>query len=283
MSAEATFWAWRQNVKSSYKLTLLALANCHNENTGQCNPSIAYISKTTGLNKKTIISALEQLEEMGLIVPKKQNGKGSHYRLLTSTENGTGAQGSMANKTGTKNGTTKNGTTQKRVYPKTVPVPKTGLPKNGTGTGTKNGTAPVPKTVPESIKNLKIESKNNIISDQSNNLLADKPQPTPKNFIKPNLDQIANYFSTKTDWDYLKCSDLANRFFDHYETNGWRVGKSPMKNWEAACRTWIRNNHQFSLDQKSNELGFVDKHTDKTWREGVFIEKHTDRSWADGL
>lgn len=101
VSAEATFWAWRQSVKSSMKLTLLALANCHNENTGQCNPSIAYISKSTGLNRKTVMSALFSLEEMGLIKPQKAVGAGSHYVLITSAKIGTTSD----NKTSTKNGT----------------------------------------------------------------------------------------------------------------------------------------------------------------------------------
>ena len=27
-------------------------------------------------------------------------------------------------------------------------------------------------------------------------------------------------------------------FVDFYESNGWRVGKNPMKDWRAAVRTW---------------------------------------------
>lgn len=28
------------------------------------------------------------------------------------------------------------------------------------------------------------------------------------------------------------------RFFDFYEAKGWRVGNQPMKDWQAAVRTW---------------------------------------------
>lgn len=31
----------------------------------------------------------------------------------------------------------------------------------------------------------------------------------------------------------------AHRFVDFYTSNGWRVGKSPMKDWQAAVRTWV--------------------------------------------
>ena len=30
----------------------------------------------------------------------------------------------------------------------------------------------------------------------------------------------------------------AEAFFAHYESNGWMVGKTKMKNWRAACQTW---------------------------------------------
>jgi hypothetical protein len=40
---------------------------------------------------------------------------------------------------------------------------------------------------------------------------------------------------------------LADKWHDYYSSNGWRVGKNPMRDWQASCRTW-RDNH------KSNPL-----------------------------
>lgn len=35
-------------------------------------------------------------------------------------------------------------------------------------------------------------------------------------------------------------------FFDHFESNGWKVsGKAPMKDWKAAARNWSRREKQF--------------------------------------
>lgn len=31
------------------------------------------------------------------------------------------------------------------------------------------------------------------------------------------------------------------KWFDHYESNGWRVGRNAMKDWRAAVRTWETN------------------------------------------
>ena len=34
-----------------------------------------------------------------------------------------------------------------------------------------------------------------------------------------------------------------NAWFAHYEANGWRVGRNPMKDWKAAIRTWQHNGY----------------------------------------
>ncbi len=31
------------------------------------------------------------------------------------------------------------------------------------------------------------------------------------------------------------------KFFNHYKSNGWVVGKAPMKDWKAAVHTWENN------------------------------------------
>ena len=41
------------------------------------------------------------------------------------------------------------------------------------------------------------------------------------------------------------CNERGNRvdperFIDYYISNGWKVGKNPMKDWKAAVRTWER-------------------------------------------
>lgn len=44
--------------------------------------------------------------------------------------------------------------------------------------------------------------------------------------------------------------DLDGRHFcDHYEAKGWLVGKTKMKDWQAAVRTWQRSG--FSTGRKS--------------------------------
>ena len=61
-------------------------------------------------------------------------------------------------------------------------------------------------------------------------------------FHKPTIDEIVAYCSEKD----FKLD--AHRFYDYYESNGWRVGKTPMKDWRAAIRNWVRNEqNKYSL------------------------------------
>jgi len=45
---------------------------------------------------------------------------------------------------------------------------------------------------------------------------------------------VAAYFAE------AKLNGDAGEWWDHYEANGWVVGKTPMKDWKAACRNWSR-------------------------------------------
>ena len=56
-----------------------------------------------------------------------------------------------------------------------------------------------------------------------------------KRFSPPTLDEVKAYC------DERKNRVDPQRFIDYYESNGWKVGKNPMKDWKAAVRTWERN------------------------------------------
>lgn len=51
-------------------------------------------------------------------------------------------------------------------------------------------------------------------------------------FLKPTLEEIREYCLSRN--NYVD----PERFYDYYEANGWKVGKNPMKDWQAAVRTW---------------------------------------------
>ena len=62
-----------------------------------------------------------------------------------------------------------------------------------------------------------------------NNTLSNKGRTK---FQKPSLDEIRLYCQERNN------SVDPEKFFNFYESKGWVVGKSPMKDWKAAVRTW---------------------------------------------
>ena len=56
-----------------------------------------------------------------------------------------------------------------------------------------------------------------------------------RRFVKPGVEEVRAYCLERGN------SVDAQKFVDYYESNGWRVGRNPMKDWKAAVRTWERN------------------------------------------
>ena len=56
-------------------------------------------------------------------------------------------------------------------------------------------------------------------------------------FCPPTLDQVEAYCKERG-----KGVD-PQAWMNHYTSNGWKVGKNSMKNWQAAVRTWEKNSY----------------------------------------
>lgn len=68
MSIHAMSWAIKvKGLPIATKAVLMMLADCHNGETGQCNPSIAYLQETTGLKERALQLHFKALEEAGLV------------------------------------------------------------------------------------------------------------------------------------------------------------------------------------------------------------------------
>ena len=66
--------------------------------------------------------------------------------------------------------------------------------------------------------------------------------PALPRFVKPTIQEVAAYAAS------LRYTGFnAERFYAYYESNGWRVGKNPMKSWKGAVVNW----HQREQEQPS--------------------------------
>lgn len=89
-------------------------------------------------------------------------------------------------------------------------------------------------------------------------------------FVKPTPAEVADYCKERG-----KGID-PEEWYDHYEANGWKVGKVPMKNWQAAVRTWER----MSFQQTGSSDGAAEKFRKRmATRDPALV--HTDKLRAE--
>ena len=77
---------------------------------------------------------------------------------------------------------------------------------------------------------IKVPHTNN--NEYINNTLSNKE--SRQKFVKPSVEEIRQYCQEKG------VNVDAEQFYNFYESKGWLIGKSPMKNWRAAVATWAK-------------------------------------------
>ena len=100
------------------------------------------------------------------------------------------------------------------------------LKENGSYTLGDDGCQMIANRLPDGCPNI---SKDKLSKDKSIN------SSDRKRFTAPTIEDVIAY-----------CKERGNRvdperFIDYYTSNGWKVGKNPMKDWKAAVRTWERS------------------------------------------
>lgn len=98
----------------------------------------------------------------------------------------------------------------------------------------------------DDIANIAIsKSKSKSISKSTDTKVSDSNSaealpPTPKSrFSPPDVETVKSYFAEKGGTE-----GQAIRFHAYYESNGWKVGRNPMKNWKAAASGWISRDRE---------------------------------------
>jgi hypothetical protein len=82
----------------------------------------------------------------------------------------------------------------------------------------------------------------------------EKTKRREKRFVPPTLEEVQAYISEN---NYIID---AQKFIDYYQSNGWIVGKTKMKDWKATVRGWERREQEhFRKTQKEEEdpMGFL--------------------------
>ena len=106
-------------------------------------------------------------------------------------------------------------------------------------------------------------SKGNRHLNRHGNILDKTKKPR---FVRPSLEEITSYCTER------KNTVDAQKFMDHYESNGWRVGKNAMKDWRAAVRTWEKNDYG---SQNGSGGRPRESDRDRMYREGKELARKT--------
>ena len=93
-------------------------------------------------------------------------------------------------------------------------------------------------------ENSIVENRIEYKEKDNNKLLSKKKE----SFCIPTLEEVKQYCEERNN------KVDAESFVDFYESKGWVVGKTKMKDWKAAIRTWERNDKQKPKKETREEL-----------------------------
>ena len=112
-----------------------------------------------------------------------------------------------------------------------------------------------------SINILNLLKKNIVFKEYSSNCGGRREgSGRPKTEKEPTLEKKEMFRKPTLEEVKLYCEERANgvdaeKWINYYSSNGWKVGKNPMKDWKAAVRTWERK----EKPKKSEETIFIDE------------------------
>jgi hypothetical protein len=90
---------------------------------------------------------------------------------------------------------------------------------------------------PEQTRKEKEKEKEREKESENDSYCSPPPPSDPKRFVPPTLAEVQSYVAER------QSPVDPQGFIDFYASKGWMVGKTPMKDWKAACRnaeTWER-------------------------------------------
>ena len=124
-------------------------------------------------------------------------------------------------------------------------------------------------TVSVSVSDIvSVDNNNVILKEKEDTIISSKKE---KRFIKPTIQEIQAHILEKG------YTFDAEAFYAFYESNGWKVGKNPMKNWKMACTTWAKNRKNNNNNVNYGRETITDKIRRSVEEANVFSQQLADR------
>lgn len=189
----------------------------HGNENQWCCVSQSYLATWARTTERSVRRIIDRLIEKGLIIKEVRNGANGTYCAYKVFERSVSGEDIES----TEGEDTESAPPGHRVrpYPDTESAPTSNNIYNNINNNNKEN---IIKENSESEKDSVLES-------------SARKKGSKEKFIKPTVEEIRAYCRERNN-----IVD-AERFYDYYESNGWKVGKNTMKDWKAAVRTWERN------------------------------------------
>lgn len=199
-----------------------------------CNPSLRTQASDLGCSRTTVVNCLKELRLAGCIIIKKCNNNNNEYHLKW----GVGGSESVPREVQNMNQGVQN------------------MNRGGSESVPNGGSKSEPKEEHIEEEHLRKEeregarNKNNFDDSENPKKENHNPQQKPKEkkkekipakrkkFQKPTPSTVKEYMLEK-DVPGVVAAKESEKFWHHYESNGWKVGKSPMQKWKSAATGWI--------------------------------------------
>ena len=90
-------------------------------------------------------------------------------------------------------------------------------------------------------------AKHNLMEDVNEN----ENEDININKSKCTFEEVYEYMAIRIGKENAKLE--AEKFVNYYTSNGWKVGKNPMKNWRASANNWITNSTTYAKGTTNNK------------------------------
>lgn len=100
---------------------------------------------------------------------------------------------------------------------------------------------------------LELELGKDKLGESKKEISKEKKTTKSTRFVKPSVDELVKHLQ---DWYVPKSKreGIAEEFIMFYESKGWLVGKSPMKNWKMAMSGWVKRAGYVEKDNDVKEM-----------------------------
>jgi hypothetical protein len=120
----------------------------------------------------------------------------------------------------------------------------------------------IKKDVSNISKTYVTHMENENINENINEVIvedANEKKTTRKKFVKPHENDVYNLMGElnaagRNFMSEVQLVNFARTFMDHYEANGWIVGKTSMKDWQSTVKNWMRREWDKIKNQKPKNI-----------------------------